>query len=112
MSEIQTVLAMSLTLFGLVLMFTGSLGILRLPDFYCRSHASGKTDTLGIVVLLSGLAVYEGLTLTAAKLVVGTVFIGLTNPVLAHAMARAAMKFGLRPWFPKKPEGRGQGEAR
>jgi multisubunit Na+/H+ antiporter MnhG subunit len=34
MSEIQTVLAMSLTLFGLVLMFTGSLGILRLPDFY------------------------------------------------------------------------------
>ncbi len=109
MSEAQTILAVLLTLFGLALMFTGSLGLLRMPDFYCRSHASGKADTLGIVVLLLGLAVYEGFTLTAGKLIVGTLFIGLTNPVLAHAMARAAMRFGLRPWFPRqalKPEAR------
>ena len=100
MTEIRLALAVSLTVFGLLLMFTGSLGLLRLPDFYCRSHSSGKTDTLGIVVLLTGFAVYEGFTLTAAKLVVGIFFIALTNPVLAHAMSRAAMRFGLRPWFP------------
>ena len=102
MSEIQTILAVALTLLGLMLMFTGSLGILRLPDFYCRAHASGKTDTLGIFILLLGVAVYEGLTPTAAKLVVGSLFITLTNPVLAHALARAAMRFGLRPWFQKQ----------
>lgn len=102
MTEIEALLGIPLVLFGLLLMFTGSIGILRLPDFYCRSHASGKTDTLGIVVLLLGLTVYEGFTLTSAKLVIGIMFISLTNPVVAHAMARAAMRFGLRPWFPPK----------
>jgi multicomponent Na+:H+ antiporter subunit G len=103
MDQLQMLVAIALVLSGLALMFTGSLGLLRLPDFYCRSHASGKTDTLGVVVLLAGLAVYEGWTATAAKLVVAISFIALTNPVLAHAMSRAAMRFGLRPWFPKDP---------
>jgi multicomponent Na+:H+ antiporter subunit G len=99
MSEIQGLLAIVLIESGLVLMFTGSLGILRLPDFYCRAHASGKADTLGIMVLLAGIAVYEGLTLTSAKLLIAMLFIGLTNPVPVHALARAAMRLGLKPWF-------------
>ena len=100
MSEIQGLLVIVLIVSGLVLMFTGSLGILRLPDFYCRAHASGKADTLGIMVLLAGIAVYEGLTLTSAKLLMAVFFIGLTNPVPVHALARAAMRLGLKPWFP------------
>ncbi len=100
MSEIQGLLAIVLIESGLVLMFTGSLGILRLPDFYCRAHASGKADTLGIMVLLAGIAVYEGLTLTSVKLLMAMLFIGLTNPVPVHALARAAMRLGLKPWFP------------
>mgnify|MGYP001312731799 CR=1 FL=1 len=99
MSEIQTLFAIVLILLGILLMFTGSLGILRLPDFYCRAHASGKADTLGIMVLLAGLAVYEGMTLTSAKVLMAMLFIGLTNPVPVHALARAAMRLGLKPWF-------------
>jgi len=99
MSEIQTLFAIVLILLGILLMFTGSIGILRLPDFYCRAHASGKADTLGIMVLLAGLAVYEGMTLTSAKVLMAMLFIGLTNPVPVHALARAAMRLGLKPWF-------------
>ena len=72
MSEIQTLFAIVLILLGILLMFTGSIGILRLPDFYCRAHASGKADTLGIMVLLAGLAVYEGMTLTSAKVLMAS----------------------------------------
>ena len=100
MSEIQTLFAIVLILLGILLMFTGSLGILRLPDFYCRAHASGKADTFGIMVLLAGLAVHEGLTLTSTKVLMAMVFIGLTNPVPVHALTRAAMRLGLKPWFP------------
>ncbi len=100
MGEIQGFLAIVLIVSGLVLMFTGSLGILRLPDFYCRAHASGKADTLGIMILLAGIAIYDGLTLTSAKLLMGVFFIGLTNPVPVHALARAALRLGLKPWFP------------
>ena len=107
MTEVQSLFAILLIIAGLLLMFTGSLGILRLPDFYCRAHASGKADTLGIMVLLAGIAVYEGLTLTSAKLLMAMFFIGLTNPIPVHALARAAMRLGLKPWFsgppPKSP---------
>ena len=107
MTEVRSLFAILLIIAGLLLMFTGSLGILRLPDFYCRAHASGKADTLGIMVLLAGIAVYEGLTLTSAKLLMAMFFIGLTNPIPVHALARAAMRLGLKPWFsgppPKSP---------
>lgn len=93
-------------------MFTGSLGILRLPDFYCRAHASGKADTLGIMVLLAGIAIYEGLSLTAVKLLMAMFFIGLTNPVPVHALARAAVRLGLKPWFPESSRTSLDGEPR
>jgi multicomponent Na+:H+ antiporter subunit G len=103
MTELQTGLSIVLILFGVLLMFTGSLGLVRLPDFFCRTHASSKVDTLGIMVLLAGLAVHEGLTLTTAKLAIAISFIGLTNPVAAHALARAALHIGVKPWLPRRP---------
>ena len=103
MTEFQTGVAILLILFGALLMFTGSLGLLRLPDFFCRTHASSKVDTLGIMVLLAGLAVHEGFTLTTAKLAIAIAFIGLTNPVAAHALARAALQIGVKPWLSKRP---------
>lgn len=94
-------IAVGLTCAGVALMLVGSLGILRLPDFYCRTHAASKVDTLGIMVVLFGLAVHEGWTLTAGKMLVAAGFLALTNPVAVHALARAALRFGVKPWFPR-----------
>ena len=104
MSELQTIASIALILSAVMLMFTGSLGILRLPDFYCRTHASSKVDTLGIIVMLAGIAVYEGLTLTSVKLAIAICFIALTNPIAVHALARIAMRLGLKPWLSKADE--------
>ncbi|HVR34895.1 MAG TPA: monovalent cation/H(+) antiporter subunit G [Methylomirabilota bacterium] len=93
--------AIGLICAGVALMLVGSLGIVRLPDFYCRTHAASKVDTLGIMVVLFGLAVYEGWTLTAGKMLVAAGFLALTNPVAVHALARAALRFGVQPWFPR-----------
>lgn len=82
---------------GGLLMLAGSVGLLRLPDFFARSHSAGNTDTLGVVVILAGLMVLEGLTLQSAKLALVAVFAGLANPVAIHALARAAFRFGVRP---------------
>lgn len=103
MNTIQTIIAVVLILSGLLMMLTGSIGILRLPDFFCRTHAASKVDTVGIMVLLAGLAVYEGLTLTSAKLVIAMFFIALSNPVSVHALARAALRFGMKPWLKGRP---------
>ncbi len=95
---VQHVLAILLVLAGLAMMLSGGVGLIRLPDFYTRTHAASKVDTLGIVLLLLGLAVYEGFTLNAAKLLMGATVIMLGNPVAIHALARAARRFGHLPW--------------
>lgn len=102
MTELQNILAIILVSIGAFFMFIGSLGIIRLPDFYSRTHAIGKSDTLGIMLVLSGIAVYEGFTVTSIKLVIAIIFIALANPTGSHAIARAAYRFGLKPWFNKK----------
>lgn len=100
---VQEIAALVLIAFGTFFMLMGSVGIVRLPDFFSRTHATGKTDTLGIMLVLSGLAVYEGLTLNSAKLVVVILFVAFVNPVAVHALAKAAMEYGLKPWFRDNP---------
>jgi multicomponent Na+:H+ antiporter subunit G len=98
MSLVQDIVGLLLLLAGLAFMALGSIGIVRLPDFFSRTHAASKVDTVGIIVVLLGIAVLEGFTLDAGKVLLAAVFIMLTNPVSAHALARAALFQGFKPW--------------
>jgi multicomponent Na+:H+ antiporter subunit G len=93
------VVSLALLIAGAFFLLVGSIGIVRLPDFFTRTHATGKTDTLGLILALAGLAVHDGFTLNSAKLLVAVVFVALTGPVGTHALARAAYRSGLRPWY-------------
>ena len=88
--------------FGFVL--SGVIGILRFPDFYCRLHAMGTCDTLGVALMIGGLAVSEGFTLTSLKMLLVLVFVSLANPTATHALARAAVRAGLTPWTTPRGE--------
>jgi multicomponent Na+:H+ antiporter subunit G len=110
MNEIINILTITLVIAGAFFMLVGSVGVIRLPDFYTRSHATSKSDTLGIMLVLGGLAIYEGFTITGIKLIIIVAFVGLANPVGAHALARAAFLLGVKPWFKGEPEQRGEGE--
>jgi multicomponent Na+:H+ antiporter subunit G len=56
---------------GCLLAITGSLGVLRMPDFYSRLHPAGKTDTLGQLLMLSGLMLFAGQKILSLLLVEG-----------------------------------------
>jgi multicomponent Na+:H+ antiporter subunit G len=86
---------------GAFFLLVGSVGLIRLPDFYSRAHATGKSDTLGIILTTLGLVIHEGLTLNSVKLALLLVFVGLTSPTGTHALTRAAFRSGLKPWFAK-----------
>jgi multicomponent Na+:H+ antiporter subunit G len=83
---------------GFFFILAGVLGILRLPDFYTRLHAMGKCDTLGVGLMVAGLALQEGIPHGSLKMVLIVVFVGLANPTATHALGRAAYRAGLRPW--------------
>lgn len=95
-------LAAILMLLGAFFFITGSVGYARLPDFFTRLHAVGKSDTLGAVLSLLGIACCTGWTLLSLKLVLVAVFILVANPTAAHALASAALAAGLQPWVRKK----------
>ena len=101
--NVYDLLALILVIAGAFFLLVGSIGVVRLPDFYTRTHAVGKSDTLGLVLAVFGVAVHEGLSLTSVKLVAVVVFVALTNPVGTHALVRSAYVSGLRPWFKGQP---------
>ncbi|MDX1764681.1 MAG: monovalent cation/H(+) antiporter subunit G [bacterium] len=41
---------------GYFFFFATTVGILRLPDFYCRMHAAGKGDILASRLIFAGRA--------------------------------------------------------
>ena len=62
-------MAAALFIIGGLIFFIGSgIGMLRLPDFYSRIHASGNSETLGCMLTFIGLMIYEGATLTSLKI--------------------------------------------
>lgn len=90
-----------LLILGFLYITIAALGVLRLPDFYTRLHASGGSETLGMFLSISGLVLIEGFTLTSLKLLIIVVFILLANPIGTHTLSRAAYKSGLKPWIKK-----------
>lgn len=99
--EFQYLLAIILISFGAFFLLVGSIGLIRLPDFYSRTHATGKADTLGIMLVILGLIITQGFSVNSAKLLVIVAFVALTNPTATNALARAAFHFRTVPWFKK-----------
>ncbi|OGP54309.1 MAG: hypothetical protein A2162_12790 [Deltaproteobacteria bacterium RBG_13_52_11b] len=92
-------------LFGVGVLFAlvGAIGLLRLPDFYTRLHATGKCDTLGGGLIILGAMIYHifrypETLLVTAKLAFLVVFIFIANPTATHAIMKAAYKTGVKPW--------------
>jgi multicomponent Na+:H+ antiporter subunit G len=87
-----------LLLIGLLFVLAGVVGVLRLPDFYARLHATSKCDTLGLGFMVAGVALHTGLTLTTGKILLLIVLVAVVNATAAHALGRAAYRSGLAPW--------------
>jgi multicomponent Na+:H+ antiporter subunit G len=98
MTLAQNIITIILLASGAFFLMVSSIGIIRLPDFYTRAHATGKSDTLGLMLTLAGLAVYNGLELSTIKLLIILLFVMIANPTATHAVTRAALRFGLSPW--------------
>ena len=83
---------------GFFFILVGTVGVLRLPDFFTRMHAVGKCDTLGVLLCLIGLMIYQGAGLTSLKLLYIWVFLLMASPTATHVFCRAAVQSGLKPW--------------
>ncbi|MAR44900.1 MAG: sodium:proton antiporter [Gemmatimonadaceae bacterium] len=92
---------------GLFFMLVGTLGVLRMPDVYTRLHAAGMTDTMGAGFLILGMLFQTIETIAHGesawwfiliRLVLIYLFLLFTSPIATHALARAGLAGGLKPW--------------
>ncbi len=93
---------------GLVFFAGGSVGIIRMPDFYSRLHPAGKLDTLGIMAVVLGLALFElkqwslASVLLSLKMMLIVFFVFLSSPTATHSIVDAGIRAGLAPWTKTK----------
>ena len=97
MALLLDVLSWAMLLAGAGFVLVGGIGVLRLPDLYTRMHAGSLTDTLGTLLILGGIMLQAGLSLATIKLAAIAVFLLLTGPTAAYALANAALLAGLLP---------------
>lgn len=94
-------------LFGFLFFIGGAVGIIRMPDFYSRLHPAGKLDTLGIMAMVAGIALYNlnhftwGALLLSVKMMLIVFFVFMSSPTATHSIVDAGMRAGLRPWTKK-----------
>ena len=77
-------------LLGSFLILIGSIGLIRLPDFWSRLHGASITDTGGVLFLLIGMMIQAGSIWVFLKLVAIGIFLFVSSPTASHAIANAA----------------------
>lgn len=86
---IRTIIGAILILFGVITMVVATIGIFRFKYVLSRMQAAALVDTLGILLLLTGLIVLSGLSALSAKMLLIIAFLWLASPVTSHLVARA-----------------------
>ena len=98
MNNVQHTAGIIFIVIGLGFDIFGCIGLLRLPDVYNRLQATTKCVTLGTCSILLGTFVLKGLGATGVKAILVAIFLLITSPVAAHALARGAHKSGVKLW--------------
>ena len=75
-------------------MLVASIGLIRLPDVYCRMHAATKATTFGMGGILLGASIIFQNAAVTTQALLAIFFLFLTAPVAAHLISRAAYKRG------------------
>ncbi|MBN2110916.1 MAG: monovalent cation/H(+) antiporter subunit G [Methanosarcinaceae archaeon] len=80
---------------GLLFVFLGMLGLVRLPDVYNRLHTTTKIGTLGAFGVMLSILMKVGFSPIGVKAITVGMFLLLTAPIAAHMISRAAHRHGV-----------------
>lgn len=83
---------------GASFMLLAAIGIIRMPDVYLRLQTTTKAVTLGTGGVLTAFAIHFGTISVVTRVLLVIAFLGLTVPVWAHMIGRAAYIVGVPLW--------------
>ena len=94
MSILEVIICVLLVI-GIFFTLAGVVGVIRMPDTFCRLQSATNIATMGAMPIALACSIYgfsESNTSLGIKSLIIVVFLLISNPVGAHAMARAAYK--------------------
>lgn len=94
----SSTIGFTLIITGVLFDIFGCIGLVRFPDVYNRLQASTKCVTLGTILLLIGVAIASWSILIGTKAIVCVIFVLITSPTAAHAIAKGAYASGVKLW--------------
>jgi multicomponent K+:H+ antiporter subunit G len=111
MSWVIAIFLVLLLAAGCFFIVVGSLGLVKLSDFFKRLHAPTKASTLGVGCVLLASVGYHwlGETDPQPRELLITAFLFITAPISAHLMAKAALSLHMAERPPQPGECRGEG---
>lgn len=90
------IVAATLLITGTTLIAIAAIGLLRLPDFFCRAHALTKAMTLGIMSILIASWVHFGTSNIGFKILLAIIFQFITIPVSGHILGLVAFRKNIK----------------
>ncbi|GAA6173001.1 Na+/H+ antiporter subunit G [Colwellia sp. KU-HH00111] len=86
-----------LLLIGGFFVLVGSIGLVKMPDFFMRLHGPTKATTLGMASLLTASMIFFSSTQAgwSAKEVLISLFLILTAPISGYMMIKSAIHHKL-----------------
>lgn len=91
----RTIVGAVLLVLGVLVVVIAAIGLFRFRRTLDLLQASALADTLGLFLVIAGLAVLCGFTVHTAKLILAAVILWAVNPVAAHLIARMEVLTGL-----------------
>lgn len=89
---VREIITMGLVLLSSLMCFAAGVGLIRFPDVLSRLHAATKPQILGLMSIGAAIAVNNPRIGIFALLTAIIIFQGLTAPITAHMVARAAYR--------------------
>ena len=95
MNDIIVLILISL---GALFILLAAVGLLRMPDLFLRISVTTKAATLGVGMILAGMALHFYETSITTRAIAIIVFLLLTAPIGAHLIGRASYFVGVPLW--------------
>ncbi len=92
----NNIIGIALIVTGLMFDLFGCIGLIRMPDVYNRLQAATKCVTLGTFSIMLGVFTMCGFTAVGMKAILCGLFLLITSPTAAHALAKGAYISGVK----------------
>lgn len=95
---VTDILSSALMITGAFFFFSGTIGVLRLPDVYTRLHALTKADNIGLGLTVAGLILQADSIAGALKLFLIWLLVIAGSSTISYLLANDARRRSVRPW--------------